>query len=593
MGGSVRTGADMGKARRRAVAAVVSASALALAACSGGDDRASDAQGSQPQKGGTLTILNPSEQISHLDPQRNYTTEEYAFAGGYLTRTLTAYMLSPDAKASNELVGDLATDTGKATDGAKTWTFTLRDGAKWEDGSDVTCTDIKYGVSRTFAQTVITDGPTYAIDLLDIPKDSEGNSTYKGPYETSKNDTAAFDKAVECSADGKTITFHLSRPAPDFNYTTTLTAFAGVPKAKDTGEKYDDKIVSNGPYKVAEYTKGQQLVLDRNTNWSSSTDTYRPAFPDKIVMKFQVANATIDQRMIADAGADQQALPMGHLETASLTTVFRQQRFANRRVNAYSPFTTYIAINVTKVPNLKHRQAILVAVNRSQIVTVNGGTFAGDSADGLVKPNLTQDYAPTGLWNGLLGKKIPETGDPAYAKQLIAQSGQPMPKLTYDYAKTPLGDQQAAALQGSLAKAGIKLTLNPLPGGQYYGIVMDKTKQNEMSDSGWAPDWPDASTVVPELAASDGGFNLSRSSDKAFDAKVAAAKVESDRAKQATMWQELNRYVVQQGWVLPLLFVRDQRLAGSKVGSASGVGNKVYIWGLNGSWPYADLFVKH
>jgi peptide/nickel transport system substrate-binding protein len=586
-------GADVGKATSwRSVAAVASAGALALAACSGSDDRAPDARGVEPQKGGTLTILNPTEQIQHLDPQRNYTTEEYAFAGAYLARTLTAYKLSPDPKTSNELVGDLATDTGKATDGAKTWTFTLRDGAKWEDGPDVTCTDIKYGVSRTFAQTVITDGPTYAIDLLDIPKDSQGNSTYKGPYETSKNDTAAFDKAVVCSPDGKTITFHLNRPAPDFNYTTTLTAFAGVPKAKDTGEKYDNKIISDGPYKVAEYTKGQQLVLDRNTLWSPSMDTYRPAYPDKIVMKFKVATSTIDQRMIADAGADQQAIPMGHVQPASLTTVFRQQRFANRRVDAYSPFTTYVAINVTKVPNVKHRQAILAAVDRRQIVTLNGGSFAGDIADGLIKPSLTQDYAPTGLWDGLLGKKIPVTGDPAYAKRLITESGQRMPDLTFDYAKTPTGDQQAAALQGALAKAGIKLRLNPLPVGTYYGIVMDPTKQHEMSDSGWSPDWPNASTVVPELAASAGGFNLSRSNDKAFDAKVAAAKVESDRGKQAKMWQELNRYVVQQAWVLPLLFVRDQRLAGSKVGSASGEGKRVYIWGLNGSWPYADLYVK-
>jgi peptide/nickel transport system substrate-binding protein len=580
------------------VAALASASAIALAACGGGGgDTGGGGGGSSaggagsPQKGGTLTILTSAEQLQHLDPQRNYTGEDLAFASGYLTRTLTAYKLDPDNEVANQLVGDLATDTGKPSNGGKDWAFTLRDGVKWEDGTDTTCADIKYGVSRTFAQTVITDGPTYAIGLLDIPKDSEGNSTYKGPYETSKNDTAAFDKAVECSADGKTITFHLSRPAPDFNYTVSMPAFAGVPKAKDTGEKYDDKIVSNGPYKITEYTKGQQLVLDRNTSWTAGTDSYRPAYPDKIVLKFNVTTSTIDQRMQADAGADQQAISRDALDTASLTTVFNQQRFANRRVNAYSPFTRYVAINTAKVPNLKHRRAILAAVDRKQIVTVNGGSFAGDIADGLIKPNLAPDYAPTGLWDSVLGKKIPETGDPAYAKQLIAESGAKMPNLTYDYAKTPLGDQQAAALQQSLAKAGIKLTLNPLERGSYYGIVLDKTKQHELSNSGWAPDWPNASTVVPELAASDGGFNLSQTKDKAFDAKVAAAKIEPDRAKQAKMWQDLNKYVVQQAWVLPYLFERDQRLAGSKVGSASGKG-KVYIWGANGSWPYADLYVK-
>src|SRR3954470_3274499 len=401
--------------------ALASAGALALAACGGGGGSSSSSSASSSggstkgEKGGTLTVFTLDEQFTHLDPQRNYTGEDLAFSSGFLTRTLTAFKLSTNGEQANGIQGDLATDTGKSSQGAKTWTFTLRDGAKWEDGTAVTCADIKYGISRTFAQTVITDGPTYAIDLLDIPKDAEGNSTYKGPYETSKNDTAAFDKAVACSADGKTITFHLSRPAPDFNYTTTLTAFGAVPKAKDTGEKYDDKIVSNGPYKVAEYTKGQQLVLDRNPNWSASTDSYRPAYPDKIVMKFGVATSTIDQRMQADAGADQQAVSRDALDTSSLTTVFNDPRFANRRVNAYSAYTRYVAINVTKVPNLKHRQAILAAADRKQIQTVNGGSFAGDLADGFIKPNLPTDYAPTGLWDNLLGKKIPDTGDPAYA----------------------------------------------------------------------------------------------------------------------------------------------------------------------------------
>jgi peptide/nickel transport system substrate-binding protein len=185
------------------VAALASAGALALAACGGGSGGGSgggggsSAAGGGPQKGGTLTFLTQSQQLQHLDPQRNYTGEDLAFSSAYLTRTLTSYVYSTDDKKANGIQGDLATDTGKATDGGKTWAFTLRDGAKWEDGSDVTCADIKYGVSRTFAQTVITDGPTYAISLLDIPKDKDGNSTYKGPYETSKNDTAAFDKAVE------------------------------------------------------------------------------------------------------------------------------------------------------------------------------------------------------------------------------------------------------------------------------------------------------------------------------------------------------------------------------------------------------------
>jgi peptide/nickel transport system substrate-binding protein len=578
--------------------ALASAGALALAACGGGDDTnsgpsASSSSGGSAagQKGGTLTFFDLNEQFSHLDPQRNYTGEDLAFSNGYLTRTLTAFKLSTDGTQANTVVPDLATDTGKPSDGAKTWAFTLRDGVKWEDGTDVTCADIKYGVSRTFAQTVITDGPTYAISLLDIPKDAEGNSTYKGPYETSKNDTAAFDKAVVCSPDGKTITFHLNQPAGDFNNTVTLTAFAPVPKAKDTGEKYDDKVVSNGPYKISDYTKGQQLVLDRNPNWTAESDPYRPALPDKIVVKFGITQQTGDQRLQADAGEDQAAISRDQLATSSLTTVFNDPRFADRRVNEYDPYVRYIAINATKVTNLKHRQALMAALDRAQLRTIAGGSFAGDLADGVIKPNLPADYAKSGVWDTLLGAKVPDSGDPELAKKLIADSGEPMPAITYDYNQTPDNDKGAAAVQSSMARAGIKVALNPIEQGKYYPTVQDPKKENELVLAGWGADWPNASTVIPELFTPNGGFKLSLANDKAFNAEVAEAKAETDRAKQGEMWKALNKKAMANGWVIPTRFGREQRLAGSKVAAASGNG-KVYIWSPYGSWSYADLYVK-
>ena len=112
----------------------------------------------------------------------------------------------------------MATDTGTANADATQWTFTLRDGITWQDGSPVKCEDIKYGVSRTFATDVINGGPTYAIEYLDIPKADDGSSLYKGPYSGEGQDL--FDQAVVC--DGNTITFKLNQPVSDFNFTTTL-----------------------------------------------------------------------------------------------------------------------------------------------------------------------------------------------------------------------------------------------------------------------------------------------------------------------------------------------------------------------------------
>lgn len=578
-------------------AALASAAALTLAACGGGGDggggdtgSGSEGEGGGAQQGGTLTFLTLQDQFTHLDPQRNYTGEDLAFAGGYLHRTLNAYKFSTDEEEAQSLTPDLATDTGTPNEDATSWTWTLKDGLKWEDGSDMTCEDVKYGVSRTFATDIITDGPQYAVSMLDIPKDKDGASVYKGPYVTEDNDTAAYDKAVVCN--GNEITFNLNKPVGDFNYTVTLLSFAPVPKAADTGEKYDDKPMSNGPYKIQEYSKGNQLVLVRNDNWSPDTDEYRPAYPDKIVVKFGLEASVIDQRMIQDSGEDQQALTPDSIEPASLATVFGDDRFADRRTNELDPYVRYFVINTAKVPNLEHRKAIAAAMDRAQLRTIAGGEYAGDLADGVIKPNLPKDYAPSGMWDDLLGQAIPDNGDPEYAKQLIADSGEPMPTITFDYPQTPTNDKQAAAVVASLGKADIKVKPNPIEAGQYYGIVFDPEKENELVSAGWGPDWSNASTVIPELFTPSGGFNLSQADDKAFNEKVEEAKAETDRDAQAELWKELNKEAMANVWVVPTRFGREQRLAGSKVGAEAGKDGNVYIWAPYGSWPYGELYVE-
>ncbi len=588
----------MGKASIGLRAVVLAtAAAMALTACGGGDggdgntgSNGSDGASGEPVKGGTLTFLTLADQIQHLDPQRNYTGEDLAFTSAYLNRTLNAYKLSTDGETANSITPDLATDTGTANEDATSWSWTLKDGLKWEDGSDLTCEDIKYGVSRTFATDIITDGPSYAITMLDIPSDKDGNSVYKGPYVTKGNDTAAFDKAVVC--EGNKITFNLNKPVGDFNYTVTLSSFAPVPKAADTGEKYDDKPVSSGPYKIQEYSKGSQLVLVRNENWNPDTDEYRPAYPDKIVYKFGLEASVIDQRIIQDSGEDQQAISTDPIEPATLATVFGSDRFADRRVNELDPYVRYYAVNVATVPNLEHRKAIAAALDREQLRTIAGGEYAGDLADGVIKPNLPQDYAESGMWDSLLGEAIPDNGNPEFAKKLIADSGEPLKQIQFDYPQTPTNDKAAAAVVSSLGKAGIKVKPNPIEAGQFYGIVFDPDKAGDLIAAGWGPDWPNASTVVPELFTPTGGFDLSQVDDKAFNEKVDAAKALTDRAAQGEQWKALNKEAMAQVWVVPTRFGREQRMSGSKVKAASGEDGQVYIWSPYGSWSYADLYVE-
>lgn len=565
--------------------AVAASGALVLAGCGGGDEN-SAAESDGGTTGGTIYVLEQSEQILHLDPQRNYTGVDLAFMSGYLQRTLTAYKYAEGPEGVT-IVPDMATDLGTPNADATSWAFTIRDGVTFEDGSEVGCSDVKYGVSRTFAQDVITDGPTYAISLLDIPTGEDGSSVYKGPYVTEGNDIAAFDAAVQCSDDNKTITFNLSRPAGDFNYTVTLLAFSPVPQAADTGEGYDNAPVSSGPYKISEYTKGQKMVLVRNENWNPDSDDYRPAYPDQIVAQFALDPSAIDQRLIADAGDDQTAVTVAGLTPESLATVFAgdDPRFAERSVDGFDPYVRYLTINTAKVPNQKHRQAIAVALNRGELLTIAGGDFAGTIGDGVIKPNLATDYAESGMWVDLFGEEVPDAGNPELAKKLIAESGEAMPVITYDYPQTPTNDKAAASIQQSLAAAGIEVKLNAIEAGQYYGVVLDPEQQNELNSAGWGPDWQNASTVIPELFGANGGFNLSRVEDPAFEAQVQEALANTDREAQATQWKELNKYAMEQGWAVPTRFGKIQYLWGSKVGNA-------YLWDAYGSLPFGALYVK-
>jgi peptide/nickel transport system substrate-binding protein len=611
------------------------ATVLTLAACTGTSpspstpgesDGASAAPSEGVPTGGTIYILTLADQIDQIDPQRVYTGEDLAFFGSTIYRSLLVFKVSADPLEGTTLEPDLATDTGTSSDAGKTWSFTLRDGPTWQDGSDVTCEDVKYGVSRTFATSIINQGPTYQIQYLDIPsvegftKDADGKvskasaSAYGGPYSDNltifsdaaattltPNDKAAYDAAVVC--DGKKITFHLAKPVGDFNYATTLGMFP-VPNpvdhpGVDTGETYAVAAppMSNGPYKIDSYTTGNggKLIMSRNTNWSQASDPYRHAYPDVFEYDFGIPGPLIDQRIIQSSGNDQTAVG-GALQPENLAVVYKdastpQDQFKGRAFSSFDPYTRYLWINVTKVPNVKIRQAIAVALDRSAMKKNLGGDFYGEYADGAVKPTIGADYAATGLWDGLLGQTIPETGDPDFAKQLIEDSGVPAPSITFDYPQTPTQDRQAAIIVSSLARAGITVTPNPIEAGQYYSVVFYTAKGHEFGYGGWGADWPNASTVVAPLFTVKGGWDLSFLDDAGFNAKVDAALAETDRAKQVTLWQALNKEAAEQMYLIPTFFGLTQRIAGTRIGAATDP-DGVYLWSAWGSWPYLDLYVK-
>ena len=550
--------------------ALMALTAAVAAACSGGTAGAGattgGGTGAHVTKGGTLYYL-AKHPVEHLDPQRNYIGRDIMNQTRTVYRTLTTFPVA-SGKESTKLVADLATDTGTPSNGGKTWKFTLKDGTKWEDGKAITCADFQYGISRTFAVDVITGGPAYAIQFLDIPKDAHGASIYKGPYANDAKGQAALDKAVPCT--GNTITFHLSKPVGDFNYALYLPAFAPYRKDQDKGDKSNYAVFSSGPYKLqGTWTKNKGGTFVRNPNWDAKTDPVRKANPDQITFVEGLSDDVIGQRLISDQGSDKSAVTDHQLVPSMQPQVLNNQQLKSRSEVVDSPFVDYLVPNFKRLQNPLVREALAVSTDKAGYITAQGGQTFGRPAQTVVNPSIL-GYKDFNAFHA------PDTGDPARAKQLLTQVGVKLPypiTLTYQ-GGTPTSEKWAAALKSGWEKAGFAVTLNELTD-TYFDVIQNPSNATkyDVTWAGWGADWPSASTVIPPLF--DSRVNLSSASNGNdygyYDNPTVNRKIDdafgmTDLNKQAAAWGDLDEELAKDVAYIPLSYDRFFLIWGSHVG---------------------------
>ena len=525
-----------------------------------GSGSASGSSAVNTKTGGTLYYLT-KRPVEHWDPQRMYIGRDLADASRLFYRTLT--MLKPD----NTLVPDLATDTGKASDNNKTWTFTLKSGPKWQDGSPITCADFQYGVSRTFAVNTITGGPNYAIQFLNIPTKPDGSSQYAGPY--TKKGQALYDKAVTCA--GNTITFHLRKPVGDFNYAVSgaLAAFGPFKASQEKGAQSNFQIFSSGPYMMqGTWTEGKGGTFVRNPNYDPKSDdaTIRRALPDKIVWTEGLTVETVFDRLLKDQGPDKFAVTDRSAPPAYQARVVAQK---SRMTNPDTPFVDYLLPNFKKVTNPLVRQALAVATDKTSWITAYGGPSLAKPANSIILPTVA-GYKDFGNVFG-----APDSGDPAKAKSLLQQAGVSIPyPIHFTYSGgTPTTDAEASSLKDALDKAGFKVTLEGLTD-TYYDVIQNPSnnKKYDLTWAGWGADWPNASTVIPplfdsrvNLSASSNGQDYGWYANPAMNKAMDDAYAEPDASKRNAMWGDLSEALAKDVAYIPLDIEKFLRLHGSGV----------------------------
>ncbi|HEV7935797.1 MAG TPA: ABC transporter substrate-binding protein [Actinomadura sp.] len=563
---------------------------LGLAACGGGDGGSDGASGKfdagstsvvnpSDKKGGVLKVAQPDD-FESLDPANIY----YAFGLNFVrlfSRGLMTYTSKPGA-AGSTMSPDLAEAAGVPTDGGKTWTYKLKKGVKYEDGTEIKAQDIKYAVARTFDRGVLRNGPSYFTQLLDA-------SGYKGPF---KDKNLDHFKGV-ATPDDYTVVFKLKNPFGEFDQ---LVGFSGqtapVPPAKDKGVRYGQHPFSSGPYKwEADYQPKKGGVLVRNTNWDPATDPNRKQLPDRIEVMAGLKAEEIDSRVLA--GTLHVDLPGTGVQAAARQKILASPKLKGNADNPLAGFHWYLPINVENIPNVECRKAIVYAADRDAMFRAYGGEIGGELSTSIQPPSVMGREKGTDLYT----KAEPGyKGDVAKAKEALAKCGKPNGFKTVMVFRSdrPKEKQTAEALEQSLGKAGIQLELKGYPSGTYTNEQLGspafvKKEKVGLGTYGWAPDWntgygylqpiSDGKAIVDTGNANPEGLN-----DPVINKKWNEVVKSTDAAERAKVYNEIDTMIREKAAILPNVYAKSLLFRPSTLAN-------VYFHEGYGMYDYANLGV--
>jgi peptide/nickel transport system substrate-binding protein len=502
-------------------------------------------------KGGTLNV-GVAGDVDYLDPARTY----YAFSWDIhqlISRTLLTY---PDGVGSNALTptGDIATGPATPTNGDKTWSYTLKSGIKFQDGTTVTSKDIKYAIERTFATSVINGGPTYFATFLCPNKlnASGACTTYGGPY---ANKAAVYGLSTIKTPSANKIVFHLNQPFAEWNYVMTLFGTSPVEPSVDQnpktgGANYNNHVQATGPYEIASYVPNKHIDLVRNPNYNPATDGTRPALPNKIDITTSFDSPTLDNDIIANT-TDLDIGGTG-VQPATQVKILKSAALKARSLDPITGFTRYISILQESAPfnNVHCRRAVIWAMSKTEQLDARGGQYGGALASTLGPPTLA------GWKNFNLYPTTPDgSADVAKAKAELKLCGKPNGfKTTIVVTNQGKGPQQAQFLQNDLKAVGITANIKQFDPATYYSSVVGvpaniKKDGYGLAFAGWGPDWPAPygyfeNIIDPRKILAQGNSNYGACKDPKITSLINGALKQTSPAAEYPYWQKVDQTVL-------------------------------------------------
>ena len=530
----------------------VGAAALGLAACGGSKSGSTATSGTASSAGsstGSVSTAGFTVQYGSnpetLDPALNSAVD-----GGNTIITVFETLLI--INENNEAVPGQAESWTTSEDGL-TWTFTMRDGLKWSDGTDLNAKDFEYSFKRMANPDTAAPYAETCLGMIDGFEEAAGFPDADGNPTVEPNLDALNVKA---SDDGKTLTIVLAYPCSYFDKIVAFAAMSPVQKAtvEANGDAWctsPDTYVCNGPFMITEWTPSERIVLTKNPNYVGGWDSSK------------IVSESITLLLLEDSSASFAAYNSGEAQlikdvpTDEIPSLTKAEDGGDFYVDTILG-TYYVSLNLKRdaFKDAKVRRALSLAIDRDYVAnTIMQGTYS--TADSIVGPGIVDENGYFHDNGNAPYISADYEANLAEAKKLLADAGYPngegYPTIEYSTNDAGYHVPLAEYLQQAWSDLGITLTISKMEWSSF--TAARRAGEYDVARNGWVMDYNDPSNMI-ELFCSGNGNNDGKYSNPDFDAAMEASKV-ADPAEHFAQLHKAEDILMEDMGCIPVAYYND------------------------------------
>ena len=530
----------------------VGAAALGLAACGGSKSGSTATSGTASSAGsstGSVSTAGFTVQYGSnpetLDPALNSAVD-----GGNTIITVFETLLI--INENNEAVPGQAESWTTSEDGL-TWTFTMRDGLKWSDGTDLNAKDFEYSFKRMADPATAAPYAETCLGMIDGFEEAAGFPDADGNPTVEPNLDALNVKA---SDDGKTLTIVLAYPCSYFDKIVAFAAMSPVQKAtvEANGDAWctsPDTYVCNGPFMITEWTPSERIVLTKNPNYVGGWDSSK------------IVSESITLLLLEDSSASFAAYNSGEAQlikdvpTDEIPSLTKAEDGGDFYVDTILG-TYYVSLNLKRdaFKDAKVRRALSLAIDRDYVAnTIMQGTYS--TADSIVGPGIVDENGYFHDNGNAPYISADYEANLAEAKKLLADAGYPngegYPTIEYSTNDAGYHVPLAEYLQQAWSDLGITLTISKMEWSSF--TAARRAGEYDVARNGWVMDYNDPSNML-DLFCSGNGNNDGKYSNPEFDAAIEASRV-ADVSEHFAQLHKAEDILMEDTGCLPIAYYND------------------------------------